>query len=235
MLRILICSPKEETARQLQQSAYRILQTVRIRCELACSISPAGLVKNFNSKAKPHDILFLDHQDADCLQYAQLVRDASTSASIVFFGKPPVDINRLLAYRPSYLLTGSEPQALREALIRCRNEQLRPLSYFPVKTRDVQMRIDHRSISCFESRQRIVLLHTEQQTLEFYGKLNDVFATLADDRFIRCHQSYIVNMEKVRLLDKANRLFVMQSGRTIEISKSHYKDVVEAFQAFSRI
>lgn len=233
MLRILICSSNEEAARQLRQSAYRILQTVRIRCELTCSISPTGLVKSFQSKTKPHDILFLDHQDADCLQYAQLVRDASTTASIVFFGKPPVDINRLLVYRPSYLLTGSEPQALREALIRCRNEQLRPLSYFPVKTRDVQMRIDHRSISCFESRQRIVLLHTEQQTLEFYGKLNDVFATLADDRFVRCHQSYIVNMEKVRLLDKANRLFVMLSGRTIEISKSHYKDVVEAFQAFS--
>lgn len=233
MLRILICASNENAARQLQQSAYRILQTVRIRCELSCSISPGNLVKNFNSKAKPHNIVLLDHEDADCLQYAQLIRAASATVSIVFFGRPTADINRLLAYRPSYLLTGPDPQALREALIRCRNEQLLPPSYFNVKTRDVQMRIDHRNISCFESRQRIVLLHTEQQTLEFYGKLNDVFATLADDRFVRCHQSYIVNMEKVRLLDKANRLLVMQSGKTIEISKSHYKDVVEAFQAFS--
>ena len=95
------------------------------------------------------------------------------------------------------------------------------------------MRIDYGSIAYFESRQRIVVMHTHHQAIEFYAKLSEVFSSLPDSDFVRCHQSFVVNMNLVRTLDKANRLFVLNNGTTIEISKSQYPSVLAEYERFT--
>ena len=60
-------------------------------------------------------------------------------------------------------------------------------------------------------------------------------AQLPGDIFIRCHQSYIVNMDRVKILDKATRCFVMLSGDAIDISKSYYPSVLEEYEKYTEL
>ena len=94
------------------------------------------------------------------------------------------------------------------------------------------MRIDCADILYIESRQRIVVLHTPRKMIEFYAKLTDVMQMLPQSGFARCHQSYIVNMEYVRELDKVNHCFTLHSGERIEISRSNYAQTVAQFEHF---
>jgi len=233
MLRIIVCAAKPETAHSLYKKSYELLRLMGVKCELSYSVNADALIQSLKSKAKPYDIYLLDCDDEHCSNLAAHIRSISLIPAIIFYGENTGKLNNLIKLRPSYVINLRENEhLLGEALKWCCNEQIRSRTYFNVKNKDVQMRIDYNTISYFESRQRIVVLHATQQVIEFYAKLGDVYSLLPNDTFVRCHQSYIVNMSRVRQLDKMNRNFIMLSGRTIEISKSHYKDVVDKYEKF---
>ncbi len=49
-------------------------------------------------------------------------------------------------------------------------------------------------------------------------------------RFARCHNSYIVNLTKVREL--SDKKFVCENGKNVPISKTYYVDVREKFLSY---
>ena len=75
-----------------------------------------------------------------------------------------------------------------------------------------------------------LLLTTEKQAIHFYGTLKELEAI--DDRLLRCHQSYLVNMMQVQKYDSRLKSLLLHSGKTIPVSrrlaskvKSFLKDV----------
>ena len=234
MLRILVCAKDAEKGRGVYLKAMDILRDNKIKCELSYTNSAEAFFEGKNPRNKPYDILILNSQDELCVKLASNIRAKNLVVSIIFFDASiSNELKKIVRYRPSYttLLT-EDNKDLDKALRWACSEQLRAHPYFTVKNKDAQMKISHDNISYFESRQRIVIMHTPQQAIEFYAKLSDVQATLPDDTFLRCHQSYIVNLQKVRTLNKANRLFILQSGLPIEISKSQYSNVVTQYENY---
>ena len=65
--------------------------------------------------------------------------------------------------------------------------------------------------------------------LSYYGKFEDLMEKL-DPRFARCHNSYIVNLTKVREL--SDKKFVCENGKNVPISKTYYVDVREKFLSY---
>ena len=208
---------------------------MKTKGEITYTNSATTFSEGVNLRNKPYDIFILDAQDPACTQLACTLRKKNLIVSIIFFNAcANRELKDIVKYRPSYTTLLSENnQDLDEALRWCCNEQLRAHPFFTVKNKDVQMRIEHQSISHFESRQRIVVMHTTKQAIEFYAKLSQVQQTLPDEYFVRCHQSYIVNLNRVKTLDKANRLFVLDTGKTIEISKSQYPFVSAEYDKFT--
>lgn len=82
----------------------------------------------------------------------------------------------------------------------------------------------------FESRMRKVILHskTDGET-ETYGKLDELESKLPEN-YIRCHQSYIVNMNSVTSLNA--RSFSMCGGMEIPISQTKYGNVKRKYFIF---
>ena len=235
MLRILVCAADADKAKQIYLRSIDILKGMKIKVEMAYTNTASAFSEGLNLRNKPYDIFILDACDPECLKLASNLRRKSLIVSIIFFdAATDPTLKEIVKYRPSYTTLLKEDNSdLDSALRWCCNEQLRAHPYFTVKNKDVQMRIDHQSIAYFESRQRIVVMHTTQQRIEFYAKLSEVQALLPSENFVRCHQSYIVNMNRVKSLDKANRLFVLDSGATIEISKSQYSVVVAEYDKFT--
>ncbi|MBQ0058472.1 MAG: response regulator transcription factor [Lachnospiraceae bacterium] len=78
------------------------------------------------------------------------------------------------------------------------------------------------SVSIFLSDGRIF---TESSKLSSYADKLTI-----DDSFVRCHQSYIVNMKYVKDIDEAG--FVLYNGTYVPISRSRYKQCKMDFYHF---
>lgn len=216
-------------AQEIHKDTLEIIRGFGLKCEIAFSDK---IEQQLKAEAKVYDIYLIDAHSSTAVKLAAYIRSKSLIPSIIFICEKGVP-ELLIRYRPSGVLgSAKDTQRLCKMLRWCVNEQIKAHPYFSVKNKDVQMKIDYDTISYFESRQRIVVLHTTKQVIEFYAKLTDVCALLPASDFIRCHQSYIVNMSRIKELDKVNRCFVMMSGVTIDISKSYYPRVLALYEHY---
>ena len=61
-------------------------------------------------------------------------------------------------------------------------------------------------------------------TLQLTGKLDDIEAQTPDDSFMRCHQSYLVNLAHVKCMDKDLQIFQMKDGDTVHIRRESVRE-----------
>ena len=233
MLKIVICAATRDDAEAIHRNAITVLQKARIRCELAFS-SSTELIKK-HTKPNSYDVYIFDARSNECLELAEHIRSENLVSSILFLNaKRDGELNNIIKYRPSYIVFSfDEAKALEAGIKRCCSEQSSRRSFFTVKTKESSMRFDYKDILCFESVQRIVCMYSVTKAVEFYAKLGDIETSLPESKFVRCHQSYIVNLDYVQQLDKAARYFRLVSGREIPISKSYYTSSVESFEKYS--
>jgi two-component system response regulator AgrA len=62
-----------------------------------------------------------------------------------------------------------------------------------------------------------LLVHTNQTTTEFFGKIKDMEQEVGDD-FFRCHRSYLVNKKWVKEVDYGNRIIYLKNGVECPVS-----------------
>lgn len=229
MLRFFVFSEDFDYARDVHKSVIEVIKGFGLRCEIVFSDKIEQIIK---PDSKLYDIWLIDTRSVTAAKLAASVRCRSLIPSIILMGSTGVH-EYMLKYRPSaFVKDAQDPEKLEKVLRWCCNEQIKAHPYFSVKNKDMQMKIEYENISYFESRQRIAVLHTSKQVIEFYAKLSEVYALLPESDFVRCHQSYIVNMSRIKELDKVNRCFRLLSGVTIDISKSHYPAVVMKYEKY---
>lgn len=83
-----------------------------------------------------------------------------------------------------------------------------------------------KKIKYIESIKRQIIIHETDNELKIYFKLKELEKQLPKN-FIRCHQSYIVNMDKVKYLNMY--FFSLHSGEQIPVSQSRYNKTKETF------
>ena len=233
MIRIAIYNSRIEEAQHLFNILCAIVRRVKLKCELTFSADIDKITVKLGEAMNCYDIIFLDANDNNSLLLAAKIRQKNIFASIVFTGKTDYDIQSLLKYRPTaYIGDLSDTRKIYDVFKFSCNEQRNLRPYFTVKNKDMLMRISFSDICYFESRKRIVALYTKKQVIEFYSKLSDVMQLIPQDSFVRCHQSYIVNMSEVTEIDKTARCFRIASGASIEISKSYYTQAVSEYEKF---
>lgn len=77
------------------------------------------------------------------------------------------------------------------------------------------------------SDKRIVNFHLiNEKILKSYGKLDDFASQLSEEVFVRCHQSYIVNLKHVTGMTTSE---FMLGDANIPISKKYYKQAREKY------
>ena len=87
--------------------------------------------------------------------------------------------------------------------------------------------LDYRDILYLESRGHRVVIHLVQQCEEvIYAKLDELEKNMDDDRFVRCHKSFLVNMDYVR---EAQKDFEMEDGTVVPIRTHGRKEVINTY------
>ncbi|MCI8482811.1 MAG: response regulator transcription factor [Lachnospiraceae bacterium] len=89
-------------------------------------------------------------------------------------------------------------------------------------------RISYGKILFVTSREHTVFIHCKDgQVQECVGKLSEIAAKICGEVFLRCHQSFIVNMYCVNSMN-GNELSV--SGNSIPVSRRYLADVKRRYQ-----
>ncbi|GKV67500.1 MULTISPECIES: response regulator transcription factor [Sporosarcina] len=73
---------------------------------------------------------------------------------------------------------------------------------------------------------------TANRLVQYYGTLKE--AELLDGRLLRCHQSYVVNVECVAMYQTADRMLVMKSGKQVPVSRRLQRKVQQRVKEASR-
>ena len=84
------------------------------------------------------------------------------------------------------------------------------------------------TIDYIESIRRKVFIHSDDGMYQMYSTMRDIIAKLPES-FLRCHNSYLVNSERVVTVRSTE--IVLTSGAKIPISKRYAKGVRERLAA----
>ena len=89
--------------------------------------------------------------------------------------------------------------------------------------------LDYKNILYFEVSQNIshnIVVQAKASRHIFRGRLKEVLKDL-DERFIRCHRSYIVNVDYIVEIDNALNKLRISNGLTISIAANQYKKLIK--------
>lgn len=230
MMKIMIYSKEAERAEVLFRLSANTVRSLSIKCELSYYTDFRIVDKYIIEDVYCYDVLILDTLSIESAKIAERVRAKNLTSAIIFVLCNSSASFPILRYRPSALLADFDHAAqLSDALDYINKEYLRLNPYLVVKNKDMTMRIHYADIIYLESKQRVITLYGKKQKISFYAKLTDIQSLLPPDKFIRCHQSYLINVDMVKKLDKKNRQFHMATDEIIEISKSYYPQVQTYF------
>lgn len=107
-----------------------------------------------------------------------------------------------------------------------------PLGDQPVlvlRQKGAPVSIPLREIYFIESSAHTVSVHTEDDTVTAYERLETIMHTLPTG-FFQCHKSYIVNMSRIRRFQASDIL--LKNGERIPVSRSKYNETKEAYFSY---
>lgn len=109
-------------------------------------------------------------------------------------------------------------------------EEKNQSDFITIKTRGKLHKIPFSQIQYIDAKNsnKKICLHTEDYDLDFYDTLKNISKTL-DSRFIQCHRSYIVNTDKIEVInpDYKELYVILKNGIKVSVSRTHLKELRE--------
>lgn len=177
---------------------------------------------------KQADVIFLDVYMDEILgiDVARLLRDMGYKGDIVFItGTADFAIDGYDVGATGYLLKPCSYDKL--CTVMDRIMQNFDLDLYSIRQRNSVIRLKLNSILYVESVNSKCILHSDTgENYIIYKRLNEIQNELNDDRFLRCHQSYLVNMNHIQQADKN---FTLNNGDTVNIRQRELKNIKELY------
>lgn len=107
------------------------------------------------------------------------------------------------------------------------HEQIK--KYIIVKSLGTRRKLLLKNIYYIESRNKKVIIHTTNETLEVYGKMEELENRLGN-AFYRCHRCYLVNMEKIAAYSGDN--IQVTNGDNLLLARTKYSDFIKNYMRY---
>ena len=237
MVRVMVYHHDAQRLRLLCQVIAGYFQAVRHSYNLVAYRKWEEAQQYLREDGRKSDIVFVDGSDlSGAVKLVKQLRRDNDYTSWVFMDGALKSLLQTLLLRPSMYLPDSANQKQVGAAIQTLDQYhqtRRRKTEFCFKYEGEILRIPYEQISYFESSAKKVTLHLTQtgRIYHFTAKLDDIASRLPD-QFLRCHQSYLVNLGEVRMLDSKEHLFVMRSEEEVFISRRSYTEVRQRYQDY---
>ena len=168
--------------------------------------------------------------NANGLEICKKMRQEGFAGDIVFItDKPEYAIDAFSVDARGFVLKPLSPEHIFEVLDRVTS--FSSLQTISIKLGRQYIKVPTFGIMYVESDAHDCVFHCRQNTSYVSRcKLDDVETDINNSKFIRCHKSYLVNMNYVQSISPNE--FVMSDGSTIPITKKDSKTVNDIYKHF---
>ncbi len=220
MLTIGLCDDEEPDLDKLSAMIERYTRLKHVSCEIRGFSSGEDLLFAID-KGHTFNIVFLDvfMGLVNGVDIAREIRAHDQSCSIIFATNSRGHaIDGYGVHALQYLVKPLADHAVFAALDQAITIMSREADSFSILVnKQGSYRILFSDIVFVESNARVITIHTRNQgDLSFYVRLDDFEHQCNDPRFLRCHKSFLVNLDYVFAIE--NHHMTLETGHKIRIS-----------------
>lgn len=155
------------------------------------------------------------------------IYSGNSECRILYYSVEPCELEPLFRSRPIefHHWTGNDDVMLGklDAVV---NELVQSNAVFRYQTRKKLLLIPERNILYFQSNLKNVEIHkTVGKAESLFSKLSEIEKKLSY-RFVRIHQSFIVNVDQVISIGRDTHMVTLRNGESIPLSDARYQDAV---------
>lgn len=217
-MNIGICDDLSSDLALLEEYILHYMNTHSIDCMISKFESGEDLLTDL--KYKQYDILFLDiyMEGKNGIETARTIRDAGQECIIIFTTTSPDHaLDGFEVGAVHYLLKPLNYENVESGLERCNQIFAQYGQYIEVKSGRTITRILMKDLIFAEVYSNTLLIHTPFKEVKTYVSLGEFMKLLPAENFLRCHRSYVVNMNFIASQDDSD--FVLKNGLRIPIPK----------------
>ena len=227
-MRIAICDDNQLEVDLFKECVSGFLRRKRdYRYEISEYSAGYPLVEDVK-EGKWYDVIVLDMilENENGLEIANRLRDIGYDGKIIFWTADDSHLQEAFDVGAmQYAVKGKEYgriyRAIDEILSQMRDETL------TFKFRRQINRLKYDEIEYVESQARVChIFATNNRCFVTTCKLNDLEEKLSDKRFLRCHQSYLVNMDYIKDVKDD---FIMEDGTLVPIRVRGRKEILDTY------
>lgn len=231
MINIAICDDIIEELDIISSYVSKNIKDLDIPFKISSFSEGQDLLEHINSSKQNFDIIFLDiyMKFSNGIDIAKRIRDFDKECKIIFITSSKehaVDSYDVSALH--YILKPINEEKLSSAIkiaIESLNKENKQVVIINKKG---NYRILYKDILYAESKARVVNIYLKSsEVISFYSKLEDFFQSLKDERFLRCHKSFIVNMDYILKIE--NNCAFMCNNVIIPITSSNMTVIKEKY------
>ena len=232
MIRIAICDNQAEFCALVEK---QLLDEFGTSISITAYGSAEELIEDYSlgKGRNVADILLVNMElgEMSGIDAAGILQRKYRNIKVIFMAQKVDSAEEIFRVNPSdFLLKPIKKKKLLEAVSRViRQVEDEDDAYFVVAFKGNIFKLKARDILYFESVKRTAILHGKRERWTLYRKLDDIQGELPD-YFLRCHQSYLVNMNEIKSLKPLH--VELYEGDIIPISRPKYKETREKFLAF---
>lgn len=240
MLKVFICEDNKIQKNKFKNIIEKIISAKDYSIKIEKSTSNPYEILDYLKTNKTCGIYFLDvnlNSDINGIQLAEQIRKYDPRGFIIFITSHAEMSYLTFLYKVEALdyiikdnynnISQRIEECLKNSIAKydatCNNSE----KFFSLKINDKIVNVNFNDIYYFETSSQIhkVILHSTNRQVEFYSKMKDIEKKL-DERFCRCHNSFIVNKDKIQEIDKKNRIAHMVNGEDCLISTRGIKPLI---------
>lgn len=232
MLSIAVCDDSQVDINNLINIIHTAEKTFNRSFIISVFTDADSFIKECINAKKLYDLYFLDIyiKNKNGIDLAKSIRLYDLSCKIVFFTSSAdyaVESYNVDAF--NYIIKPAKQdkieKLLEECIMLCKSNNGR---YILVKQQSSAYPVQLKNISFIESRGRLLYIHTTSHgVLSFYNKLDQMEKEINDSRFLRCHQSFLVNMDYIHFVEENG--FKLIGGEEVIIRKIGMQDIKNKF------
>lgn len=199
MLQIAICDDERESREEIYDVVMHELFSMD-EVEFAFYESGIQIMEDIENEKFCSELLFLDiHMpEKNGLEVAAFIREREIDVDIIFITVSTEHVFDGYTYNAfSYILKPMDMRRMEEELGRYVSQKYACANCLHLTINNRRERILLDKVYYFEGDARKIHIHQKGEEQTFYAKMGDLEQMLSEQQFVRCHQSYLVNMKYV--------------------------------------
>lgn len=227
LVNIVICENDKNDQEFVGSKVVDILDDLNIEYEIKVYNSGDDLLEGYD---KYTDIILLDIQmdGLDGMETARKIREFDDNVEIIFitsFVEYALEGYEVNAYR--YLLKPVKSEDLSTSIANCLNDRNFVKRSIVIKEGDTRIKISLKDIMYIEVQGNDITVHTLKDTYRTKGTMSNFETEINSNMFVRCHKSYLVNLEYIKSIKRYTSILV--NDEEVPLSRNKYKEIKDRF------